>query len=71
MLEIWKYVAAENENAAEKVLARINDVFLLLVSQPEAGRCRPELSKAVRSFRLENTSCFTKCGLRQLTLFES
>ncbi|NGO53521.1 type II toxin-antitoxin system RelE/ParE family toxin [Allomesorhizobium camelthorni] len=50
MLDIWKYVAAENERAAEKIIARINDVFLLLASEPEAGRRRSELSEGLRSF---------------------
>ncbi|HET9535820.1 MAG TPA: type II toxin-antitoxin system RelE/ParE family toxin [Mesorhizobium sp.] len=58
MLEIWKYIADENEAAAEKVLGRINDVFVLLVSQPEAGRCRPELSETVRSFPVGNYIVF-------------
>ena len=58
MLEIWKYIATDSQAAAEKVLARINNVFALLVSQPEVGRCRPELSETVRSFPAGNYIVF-------------
>ncbi|WP_269931197.1 type II toxin-antitoxin system RelE/ParE family toxin [Aminobacter sp. HY435] len=48
--EIWTYVAQDNAAAAERVLERINEVFRMLVDQPEAGRRRDELTDGLRSF---------------------
>lgn len=58
MLEIWNYISAENERAAEKVLRRIGEVFRLLSSQPEIGRHRPELDDSLRSFPAGNYVVF-------------
>ena len=58
MLEIWNYISAENERAAEKVLRRVGEVFRLLSSQPEIGRHRPELDDGLRSFPAGNYVVF-------------
>lgn len=48
--QIWTYIAQDNLQGAERVLERINEVFQLLVEQPEAGRRRDELGDGLRSF---------------------
>lgn len=48
--QIWTYIANDNMAAAERVLERINEIFRMLVEQPEAGRSRNELARGLRSF---------------------
>lgn len=62
LLDIWKYIAAENEAAATRVIARINDIFDMLGAQPEAGRRRPELSEKLRSFPVATHVVFYEIG---------
>lgn len=62
MLDIWKYIAAENEPAATRVVARINGVFEMLGLQPEAGRRRPELGEGLRSFPAGSYVVFYQIG---------
>lgn len=50
LIEIWTYVAADNEAAADGVLDRIDGVLAMLADNPQAGRQRPELAPALRSF---------------------
>lgn len=51
LLDIWLYVASDNEPAADRLLARIADVCDMLCDQPNAGRARPELGvSGLRSF---------------------
>jgi toxin ParE1/3/4 len=47
---IWAFIAADNENAADRQIARIVDVFEMLMQSPRAGRERPELQRHLRSF---------------------
>lgn len=56
--EIWKYIAADNENAADKLLDHIEDVLELLGSAPLLGRVRNELQAEVRSFAVGNYVIF-------------
>jgi len=50
LVDIWVYVAASNPRAADSVLDRIHDVFLLLAENPLAGRERTEVGPQLRSF---------------------
>ena len=43
LIEIWNYIAADNERAADKTLDRIEKVLRMLGENPKAGRIRPEL----------------------------
>lgn len=49
LLELWLTIAAENPVAADKSLDSIQATVVLLESQPEMGRERPELSYKLRS----------------------
>lgn len=43
LLDIWDYIAADSEPAADRVIERIARSFEMLAHQPFAGRDRPEL----------------------------
>jgi toxin ParE1/3/4 len=47
---IWSFIAADNESAADAVIELITEALGMLADNPRAGRRRPELSPAVRSF---------------------
>jgi toxin ParE1/3/4 len=50
LLEIWQYIADDNEAAADKFLNEINATSKMLARNPKAGRERPELALKLRSF---------------------
>jgi len=58
LIEIWKYVAAGNEHAADDLLDHIEKVLELLGQSPLLGRARKELSRDVRSFPVGNYVIF-------------
>ena len=55
---IWNFIAADNIQAAERLIDRIGSVFQMLVENPLAGRERPELRKGLRSFPVRNYIIF-------------
>jgi len=50
LLELWLTIAEENLTAADESLDSIKAAALLLATQPEMGRGRPELADRLRSF---------------------
>jgi toxin ParE1/3/4 len=58
LIDIWNYIADDNEAAADRMLDRIESVLQMLCEQPEAGRERPELAPGVRSFPVGNYLLF-------------
>ena len=50
LIEIWTYIAEDNDRAADGMLDRIESVLRMLADQPQSGRLRPELSDNLRSF---------------------
>lgn len=49
MLELWVTIAEENFQAADKTLDVLQAAALILSTQPEMGRARPELAEGLRS----------------------
>ena len=49
-LDIWSYIAQENESAADRLIDRLTRQFQLLGENPYAGRARDELRPGYRSF---------------------
>ena len=49
LLELWLNIAEENQVAADESLEVIQAAVLLLATQPEMGRARPELADKLRS----------------------
>lgn len=50
LLEIWEFIAEDNEAAADRTLDRIESALRSIASNPHMGRARPELRPGVRSF---------------------
>ncbi len=55
---IWEHISAENPDAADRVLDRLEEIFTLMATQPLMGRERPELAAQLRSFPAENYLIF-------------
>lgn len=55
---IWNYIAADNVEAADRLIARIGTVFEMLVQNPLAGRGRAELAQGLRSVVIANYIIF-------------
>jgi toxin ParE1/3/4 len=49
---IWDYIAIENyhPDAADRLIDRITDVFVMLARQPLLGEARPDLAPRLRAF---------------------
>jgi len=43
LTEIWEYIAADNPNAADRVLEEIREAIRALVPFPQSGHWRPDL----------------------------
>ena len=50
LLDLWLVIAEDNPTAADKVLDSIYGTAMLIGTQPEMGRTRPELAEGLRSF---------------------
>jgi toxin ParE1/3/4 len=50
LVEIWRYIANDNESAADRFIDLITQRFGLLGENPYAGRSRDELRPGYRSF---------------------
>lgn len=49
--EIWDFIAADNVDAADRVLEEIRDAIRHLVSFPESGHARPDLCSTPLKFQ--------------------
>lgn len=49
--EIWEYIAADNLDAADRVREEIYEAIRLLVSFPEQGHSRPDLTSRPLRFQ--------------------
>ena len=54
LLEIWLYTANNSRSAADRLLARIEDILEMLAQHPLIGRSREELAPDLRSFLVGN-----------------
>jgi toxin ParE1/3/4 len=48
LLDIWSFIATDNEPAADRLLRRILDKLYALAEHPDMGRSRGELGAGVR-----------------------
>lgn len=58
LIEIWQFIADDSETAADRFLDRIETVLAMLRDNPLAGKARPELAAAIRSFPVGNYVLF-------------
>lgn len=52
LTEIWEYIAADNLEAADRVLEEIHEVMKSLVRFPNRGHARPELTSRPLRFQV-------------------
>lgn len=58
LVEIWIYIARDDEQAADRVLDRIERALRTLAARPLIGRARPELAPGLRSFPIGSRIVF-------------
>jgi len=58
LIEVWQYIADDNEAAADRTLDRIERALANLAENPMIGRARPELAPDLRSFPVGNYVLF-------------
>lgn len=58
LIDIWLYIAAENPDAADRLLDRIERRTQLLATQPFAGPARDDLDSGVRQLVVGNYLMF-------------
>jgi toxin ParE1/3/4 len=58
LAEIWAYIAADNEPAADRFLAKLQTECDKLGEFPGMGPARPELAKDLRSYPIGNYIIF-------------
>jgi toxin ParE1/3/4 len=50
LIDIWLYIAHDDERAADRVLDDIEEKLLLLADQPGLGPARPDIAPDLRYF---------------------
>ncbi len=50
LIKIWLYIANDKPIAADKMLAKFENVFEILLEQPEFGAARPDIAPELRYF---------------------
>ena len=50
LIDIWQFIADDNEKAADGFLDKIESALQMLRDNALAGRARPELGNGIRSF---------------------
>lgn len=54
LLNIWQYIASDNEQAADQFIDLVRQHFEILGRNPRVGRRRDELRRGYRSFPVGN-----------------
>jgi toxin ParE1/3/4 len=54
LVDIWLYVAADNPDAADRILEDLDERCLLLGKHPHLGRARPDIAPDLRLFPVGN-----------------
>jgi toxin ParE1/3/4 len=53
-LEIWLYIAADNPDAADRLLDEMDETLRLLAGAPGLGRVRDDIAPGLRYFPIGN-----------------
>jgi toxin ParE1/3/4 len=56
--DIWRYIARDNPDAADRLLLQIDVKLELYATNPRAGTARDRLAKGLRSFPVGNYLVF-------------
>ena len=58
LTEIWEYIAADNPDAADRVLEEIREAIRALLPFPQSGHRRPDLTS--RPIRFSSSERFSR-----------
>ena len=58
--EIWRYIAADNPDAADRLLRRIDAKLNLYAEYPRMGTTRDSVARGLRSFPVGNYVVFSR-----------
>lgn len=58
VLSIWRYIAADNEPAADKLIDRFSETFEQLARQPDMGTRRDQYRAGLRAFLVGRYAIF-------------
>ena len=58
VVEIWGYIANDNQIMADKIVDKIHELFQKLLENPKIGVLRKDLAKDLRSFPVEKYVVF-------------
>ena len=50
MHDLWSFIAADNIEAADRMVKRLTQAFALVSLNPRSGRMRPDIGPEIRSF---------------------
>ena len=59
--EIWEYIAQDNVDAADRVLADIHSTVTLLAGSPQIGHRRPDLTTRSLRFHVARFATDRRC----------
>ncbi len=68
MFEIWLYVAADNIDAADSLLAEFDARFLLLAGAPALGHVHANMPAGVRCFPIGNYLIFYRLAAAEISV---
>ncbi len=68
ILEIVRYIAADDVDSAIAFYERLKALFELIAENPRMGRERPELSEGLRSFPVGNYVIFYRIWARDVAI---
>ena len=66
--EIWKRIARDNQSAANRLRARLQEVFLLLGRNPLLGQACDDLRSGLRFFCVESYVVFYEAAGRGIRI---
>ena len=66
--DIWRYIAADNPGAADRLLRRIDSKLELYAQNPALGTARDGLAPGLRSFPVGNYLVFYRIVLQGIEL---
>jgi toxin ParE1/3/4 len=67
-LEIWLYIAADNPDAADRLLDEIDEALRLLAGAPGLGRVRDDIAPELRYFPVGNYLILYEAQLDGITV---
>lgn len=68
LLEIWCYIAEDNQTAADHMIERLIDAYPVLLSTPGTGRSRSELRPGIRSYSVSPYLIFYRPSVSHLEI---